>query len=119
MNEMSTIAEQSIVADQHMATALILLFGILATVLARWLFRRRYPHLFAWLAFLGWSAAVSFVPVLRQMDLEQPWFYALRGIPLGLLLASMLSFAEVSRRRPFRSREEAAAETPLLPDAGS
>ncbi len=61
--------------------------------------KRRFPHLAAWLLFFGWALLVGTVPTLRVLDQEQVGFYCLRGVTLGLLIASMANFAQVGPRR--------------------
>ena len=97
MKELSPLDEQMLMADQHTATAALLLFAVLAFVAARWLFRRRrYPHGFVWALFVLYAFAMAAVPAWRALDAIQPWFYGLRGIPLGLLVVSMTRFAELA-----------------------
>ncbi|NUP98824.1 MAG: hypothetical protein HUU35_03090 [Armatimonadetes bacterium] len=100
MPEPSPLEQQILIADQHTATAGVLLFALAAFGLAWWLFRRRrYPHLAAWVFFVLYAALVAAVPSLRELDQNYPWFYALRGVPLGLLVGSMARFAELTPRQ--------------------
>lgn len=99
MPDPSPLEQQILIADQHTATAGLLLFASLAFGLAHLVFRRRrYPHLLAWVLFLAYAALVAAVPALRELDQDYPWFYALRGVPLGLLVGSMVRFAELTTR---------------------
>lgn len=108
MEEMTALEQQMAVADQQMATGGVIFLAVLTFAIATALFRRRrFPHLLVWLLFLGWSTLVGVVPSLRELDQQQVGFYCLRGIPLGLLIASMANFAQLA---PRRAAAEAAAE---------
>lgn len=99
MKELSPLDTQLAIADQHTATAAILMLAVVGYLLAGRLFRNRFPHLTVWLLFGVWSALVAFVPALRELDANQPWFYGLRGLPLGMVVVSMTRFHELAPRR--------------------
>ncbi|MCC7492646.1 MAG: hypothetical protein IT204_09880 [Fimbriimonadaceae bacterium] len=100
MDDLSLLAAQELVADQHTATALLLLLAIASFACCQALFRRqRFPHRSAWLVFCAWTALVALVPRLRELDQANVWFYSLRGLPLGALIGSMTRFAELTPRR--------------------
>ena len=100
MNDPSALAEQALLADQQTATGVLLLLGLAGYGLAMWVFRRRrFPHLAVWLLFGVWAALVGTVPALRQLDQANPWFYGLRGLTLGWVVASATRFGELARPR--------------------
>lgn len=107
---MSALDQQLAMADQQMATGGVIFLAAVSFVIANALFKqRRYPHLLVWLVFFGWTALVSSVPTLRAMDEEQVWFYCLRGLTLGPLIASMANFAQLTASRDAHAQAAAAA----------
>lgn len=100
MTDEATLLYNQTAGFLGLALAALVVFG-----LARWRWpAERFPHRAAWVLFVLHAALLATVPALRAWDQEVSWCYALRGVTIGFLLASMTRF-----RDPAPTRGEASA----------
>lgn len=84
---------QGLYLDPLYGTVLLALLAAGTCALALVVFRRRrFPHKPAWLAFLLYALAIGIYPPLREWHGQgSPLAFGLWGVPIGLVLASMLT----------------------------
>lgn len=89
---MGPLERTLLLADQTNGfIGLLVLLAVVTALACRAARFHRWLHRTAWILFGAWILLVACVPYLRQLDQTASWFYSLRGIPYGLLLASMLT----------------------------